>query len=122
MVNKDLARLEIRYTNTLSSVVLDDYRINSVKWNDIPEGKYMLHLVNKKDILQALGVDKTISDLETKLAECEKSKEVDKVNFLVNELEKIINEIIVNKLPHRSIYLDFISQRIKQLKEGKDAN
>lgn len=59
--------LRVRFNNKLYSVVLNDYRIGGCKWNDIEHGKYIEFPVNKEDVFVALGVDKTIANLQSQL-------------------------------------------------------
>lgn len=59
--------LRIRNNNKLYSIVLNDYRIGGCKWNDIEHGKCIEFPVNKEDVFVALGVDKTIANLQSQL-------------------------------------------------------
>ena len=68
--------LRIRNNNKLYSIVLNDYRIGGCKWNDIEHGKCIEFPVNKEDVFVALGVDKTIANLQSQL---------DQANEKINE-------------------------------------
>lgn len=59
--------LRVRFNNKLHSIILNDYRIGGCKWNDIEYGKCIEYPVNKEDIVIALGIDKTIADLQSQL-------------------------------------------------------
>lgn len=59
--------LRIRNNNKLHSIILNDYRIGGCKWNDIEHGECIEYPVNKEDIVIALGIDKTIADLQSQL-------------------------------------------------------
>lgn len=59
--------LRVRFNNKLHSIILNDYRIGGCKWNDIENGKCIEYPVNKEDIVIALGIDKTIADLQSQL-------------------------------------------------------
>ena len=59
--------LRVRFNNKLHSIILNDYRIGGCKWNDVEYGKCIEYPVNKEDIVIALGIDKTIADLQSQL-------------------------------------------------------
>lgn len=77
--------LRIRNNNKLYSIVLDDYRIGGCKWNDIEHGKCIEFPVNKEDVFVALGVDKTIANLQSQLDQAK--SEIIKYNILLNDME-----------------------------------
>ena len=90
----EFVRIEVKYNDKLQSIVMNDWRIGGCKWNDIDNGKFITLLVNKKDLINQLGVNKQISDLEAKLAESFTEKDVeglikdreDTIKFLKQQL------------------------------------
>ena len=77
--------LRIRNNNKLYSIVLNDYRIGGCKWNDIEHGKCIEFPVNKEDVFVALGVDKTIANLQSQLDQAK--SEITKYKILLNDME-----------------------------------
>ena len=88
--------LRVRFNNKLHSIILNDYRIGGCKWNDIEYGKCIEYPVNKEDIVIALGIDKTIADLQSQLDQlkqqlAEKEKEIERFMSMKNK-EQLVNE------------------------------
>lgn len=75
--------LRVRFNNKLYSIVLNDYRVSGCKWNDIEHGKCIEFPVNKEDVFVALGVDKTIANLQSQL---------DQANERLGKLEDILEK------------------------------
>jgi chromosome segregation ATPase len=71
----EFVKIEVKYNNKAQSIVMNDWRIGGCKWNDVDNGKFLTLLVNKKDLMNELGANKQIADLEAKLAESEEEKQ-----------------------------------------------
>lgn len=93
----EFVKIEVKYNNKAQSIVMNDWRIGGCKWNDVDNGKFLTLLVNKKDLINELGANKQIADLEAKLAESEKENK----------------RISSNNLSH-SIYIDKKIERLEQ--------
>lgn len=97
--------LRIRNNNKLYSIVLNDYRIGGCKWNDIEHGKCIEFPVNKEDVFVALGVDKTIANLQSQLDQAK--SEITKYKILLNDME--------TENSHLETMLDQANERLKGL-------
>lgn len=95
--------LRIRNNNKLYSIVLNDYRIGGCKWNDIEHGKCIEFPVNKEDVFVALGVDKTIANLQSQLDQAK--SEITKYKILLNDME--------TENSHLETMLDQANERLK---------
>lgn len=127
--------LRIRNNNKLYSIVLNDYRIGGCKWNDIEHGKCIEFPVNKEDVFVALGVDKTIANLQSQLDQANErlkgavelpvklgdtiyvvpSRTNYQINIINNKEEKnkvsefVVDEIRYNKYGYSIVcYIDYI--------------
>lgn len=95
--------LRVRFNNKLHSIILNDYRIGGCKWNDIEYGKCIEYPVNKEDIVIALGIDKTIADLQSQLDQAK--SEITKHKILLNDME--------TENSHLETMLDQAKERLK---------
>ena len=127
--------LRVRFNNKLHSIILNDYRIGGCKWNDIKYGECIEYPVNKEDIVIALGIDKTIADLQSQLDQANErlkgaivlpvklgdtiyvvpSRTNYQINIINNKEEKnkvsefVVDEIRYNKYGYSIVcYIDYI--------------
>lgn len=117
--------LRIRNNNKLYSIVLNDYRIGGCKWNDIEHGKCIEFPVNKEDVFVALGVDKTIANLQSQLDQAnERLKGAielpvnigDTIYVIPSETNYRLN--IVNKREDRNKVYKYLVDEIRYNKYG----
>ena len=117
----EFVKIEVKYNNKAQSIVMNDWRIGGCKWNDVDNGKFLTLLVNKKDLINELGVNKQIADIEAKLAEKEKENESlrDKLFYEQADNAKHISGIIKLQFEQVQAEKDKISFCIEQLTETK---
>ena len=110
--------LRIRNNNKLYSIVLNDYRIGGCKWNDIEHGKCIEFPVNKEDVFVALGVDKTIANLQSQLDQAK--SEITKYKILLNDMETENShlETMLNQANEKIMWLNAEIDTLKSEKEN----
>lgn len=110
--------LRVRLNNKLHSIILNDYRIGGCKWNDIEHGECIEYPVNKEDIAIALGIDKTIADLQSQLDQAK--NEIIKYKILLNDMETENShlETMLNQANEKIMWLNAEIDTLKSEKEN----
>ena len=101
--------LRVIFNKKLYSILLNDYIVSGCKWNDIEHGKCIEYPVNKEDVFVALGVDKTIANLQSQLDQAK--SEITKYKILLNDME--------TENSHLETMLDQANERLKKETEER---
>ena len=76
-MDKEKIELQLKFTPNYKkySILLNCYRVGGMKWNDVDGAIFYKIDLSKEDVLFALGVKQQIVDIESKLAEGEKTED-----------------------------------------------
>lgn len=93
---------------TTTSVVLNEYRVGGVKWNDIDDGNTIIANVDKEDVLIALEINQQIAELKKQLEEKDKKIETLQTHF------KKTQELLAREMGNSNIVIDNLQKETKQ--------